>query len=165
MGGWCFYYYRNSSWPNNVPTQNAAQTMCGPKGNLAVGVTYKMLETYKTKYTSASQLVAWIALVRNAASASGWEWKTLLPNGNYTTFPAIMANLPWGSGEPGNDPVENAGWVGNNRGVCDVNGDMTGYGGAPMAIICQFAPQKWTYTQRGYGLFTNAAYRIAQMTA
>uniref|UniRef100_A0A914X406 Apple domain-containing protein n=1 Tax=Plectus sambesii TaxID=2011161 RepID=A0A914X406_9BILA len=73
-----------------------------------------------------------------------------------------MANIPWGSGEPGNDPVENAGWVGNNRGICDVNGDMTGYSGDPMAIICQFAPLTWNYLQRGHGLFTVAAYRIAQ---
>lgn len=43
VGGWCFCIYRNSSWPSSYPVQDVAQTMCGPNGNLAVGVTYKML--------------------------------------------------------------------------------------------------------------------------
>uniref|UniRef100_A0A914WS62 Uncharacterized protein n=1 Tax=Plectus sambesii TaxID=2011161 RepID=A0A914WS62_9BILA len=47
-GGWCFYLYRNSSWAVNTPNQNGAQTMCHPHGTLAVGVTYKMMQTFRT---------------------------------------------------------------------------------------------------------------------
>uniref|UniRef100_A0A914WUS0 C-type lectin domain-containing protein n=1 Tax=Plectus sambesii TaxID=2011161 RepID=A0A914WUS0_9BILA len=84
VGGWCFLFYRNSSWANNVPTQDGAQSACLPHGNLAVGVTYKMMDFMKTQYTSTSQEFVWLALSRNASSGnstSGLNWKTLLPTG------------------------------------------------------------------------------------
>uniref|UniRef100_A0A914W109 Apple domain-containing protein n=1 Tax=Plectus sambesii TaxID=2011161 RepID=A0A914W109_9BILA len=168
LGGWCFLFYRNSSWAVSTPTQDGAQTVCHPHGNLAVGVTYKMLETYKTKYTSSSVLYGWLALLRNGSSVAtvGWIWKTLLPNGKYATFPAIMSNIPWGPIEPNNlGGREDRATLRYTVGVIDVPNDIAVDGSYPLAVICQFAPQKWTYTQRGHGLFTNAAYRIAQMTA
>uniref|UniRef100_A0A914XCW0 Apple domain-containing protein n=1 Tax=Plectus sambesii TaxID=2011161 RepID=A0A914XCW0_9BILA len=166
VGGWCFLSYRESTWRPNSLKLVDAQTKCGPKGNLAIGVTYKALSTFKTKFTSASLRYMWIALNRNLSTTT-WEWKTLLPNGQYAKFPVIKANTAWGPSEPNNGPTENAAWVEYNLGIADVSADMTAFsnGAAPMAIICQFAPLLWKYSQRGHGLFQVSAYRIAQTTA
>uniref|UniRef100_A0A914UKZ3 Apple domain-containing protein n=1 Tax=Plectus sambesii TaxID=2011161 RepID=A0A914UKZ3_9BILA len=168
VGGWCFYFYYNSSWAPNTPTQDNAQTMCHPHGTLAVGVTSKMLSTYKNRFTSTSIPFGWVALVRNLTypnQLQGWMWKTLLPNGSYATFPAIMSSIPWAPTEPNNNQgSEDAAMAINNWGFGDVRRTISNplYGQMTTAVICQFAPQQWSFTQRGHGLFTNSAYQIAQ---
>uniref|UniRef100_A0A914VCZ8 C-type lectin domain-containing protein n=1 Tax=Plectus sambesii TaxID=2011161 RepID=A0A914VCZ8_9BILA len=170
VGGWCFLLYRDSSWGTIKPTQDDAQTLCGAKGNLAVGVTTKMLNTFKTNYASASLSWRWIALVRNSSISDinlGWSWNTRLPSGKYATFPAIMSDFPWGPGEPGNQfGSENSASISYNEGICDVRND---WNRNPITrihgVICQYAPLQWKYSQRGHGLFAVDAYRIAQTTA
>uniref|UniRef100_A0A914W2B6 C-type lectin domain-containing protein n=1 Tax=Plectus sambesii TaxID=2011161 RepID=A0A914W2B6_9BILA len=168
VGGWCFLLYRDSSWGTIKPTQDDAQTLCGAKGNLAVGVTTKMLNKFKTNLAGIPW--RWIALIRNSNSTDrklGWTWKTRLSNGNYATFPAIMSNIPWRTNEPANDfGNENSAGVWYNEGVCDVQYNWNNY--SPLnifGVICQFAPLQWKYLQRGHGLFQISAYRIAQTTA
>uniref|UniRef100_A0A914VAH3 Apple domain-containing protein n=1 Tax=Plectus sambesii TaxID=2011161 RepID=A0A914VAH3_9BILA len=160
VGGWCFLVYSNSSMTTKTLTQAGAQTVCGPMGNLAVGVTYKMLEKYKTQYLSASVKMAWLPLVRNASS--GWAWKTLMPRGNYAVFPAIMANIPSAANEMNDGGVENAAVAYYSMGISDLENDLSIYASTPIAVICQFAPLLWKYLQRGHGLFKVPAYLIAQ---
>lgn len=50
VGGWCFYAYTNGSWAYNTFSQSAAQTVCGPNGNLAVGVTYRALTVFASQF-------------------------------------------------------------------------------------------------------------------
>uniref|UniRef100_A0A914W2A6 Apple domain-containing protein n=1 Tax=Plectus sambesii TaxID=2011161 RepID=A0A914W2A6_9BILA len=175
VGGWCFSIYRNSSWAQNTPLQDEAQTMCHPHGTLAVGVTYKMqqkLQSGATIWGTATD--AWLALVRNnsyPAPLQGWYWRVLLPKGGYATFPAIISNIPWGPGagavppEPNNlAPNENVATLIRDYGLSDAYVTYTAatYGPRSMGVICQFASPQWSYTKRGHGRFADPAYRIAQ---
>uniref|UniRef100_A0A914W0V2 Apple domain-containing protein n=1 Tax=Plectus sambesii TaxID=2011161 RepID=A0A914W0V2_9BILA len=184
VGGWCFLIYRNPSWPNNTPLQDAAQTVCHPYGTLAVGVTYKMMQTLingTTIWGAATDAI--LPLTRNVSyptpyqgagiGSIGWYWSVLLPKGDYATFPAIMSNIPWGPGA-GANPAEPNNQLGNekiasmvkNYGVCDAQDtySIPSYGARAMGVICQFAPPQWSYRKRGNGRFADPAFRIAQMT-
>uniref|UniRef100_A0A914WV57 Apple domain-containing protein n=1 Tax=Plectus sambesii TaxID=2011161 RepID=A0A914WV57_9BILA len=140
--------------------------MCHPYGTLAVGVTYKMMQTLingTTIWGTATDAI--LPLTRNESSPTpyqgagigsiGWYWRVLLPKGGYATFSAIMSNIPWGPGA-GPSTVEPNNAMGNetiasvikNYGVCDEEYTYSGYGPRAMGVICQFDP----------------AFRIAQMT-
>uniref|UniRef100_A0A914UJ85 Apple domain-containing protein n=1 Tax=Plectus sambesii TaxID=2011161 RepID=A0A914UJ85_9BILA len=182
VGGWCFLIYRNPSWPNNTPLQNAAQTVCHPYGTLAVAVTYKMLYelSYGSIWGAATDTI--LPLTRNISYPTpyqgaglggiGWYWSVLMPNGGYATFPAIMSNIPWGPG--GANPSEPNNQLGNekiasvvkNYGVCDAQAtySIPSYGARAMGVICQFAPLTWNYSQRGHGLMANSTFIVEQKT-
>uniref|UniRef100_A0A914UU79 Apple domain-containing protein n=1 Tax=Plectus sambesii TaxID=2011161 RepID=A0A914UU79_9BILA len=170
VGGWCFLHYTSSSWPLNTPTQDEAQSICLPYGTLAVGVTYKMMNTLQTRNPGGTSPHTWLALVRNAsysAQNQGWYWKTLLPTGAYATFPAIMSNIPWGPGEPNNGKGnEDGAIISQNWGVGDVktNYISSAYGSQQMTVLCQFAPNQWKYLTSGHGRFAVPAYQIARTT-
>uniref|UniRef100_A0A914VYM8 Apple domain-containing protein n=1 Tax=Plectus sambesii TaxID=2011161 RepID=A0A914VYM8_9BILA len=170
VGGWCFLLYTNSSWPLNTPTQDGAHSVCLPYGTLAVGVTYKMLNTFKPRNPAGTNPHSWLGLVRNtsySARDQGWYWKTLLPTGTYATFPAIMSNIPWGPGEPNNNAGNEDGAIlVYNHGVGDVrpNISLGVYASLQMSVICQFAPIQWRYLPHGHGRFAVPAYQIAQKT-
>uniref|UniRef100_A0A914V8F6 Apple domain-containing protein n=1 Tax=Plectus sambesii TaxID=2011161 RepID=A0A914V8F6_9BILA len=170
VGGWCFLLYTNSSWPLNTPTQDGAQSVCLPYGTLAVGVTYKMLNTLKYRNPAVTYPHAWLGLVRNtsySARNQGWYWRILLPTGSYATFPAIVSNIPWGPGDPNNYAGNEDGAIlVQNHGVGDVKTEYTSssYGSQQMAVICQFAPIQWKYLPNGHGRFAVPAYQIARTT-
>uniref|UniRef100_A0A914VKE7 Apple domain-containing protein n=1 Tax=Plectus sambesii TaxID=2011161 RepID=A0A914VKE7_9BILA len=180
VGGWCFYYYYETTWADNSPSQDVAQSLCSPFGSIAVGVTYKLLNTLKNLTTTyvAARPFAWLGLIRNTSYTDhkqGWLWNTLLPSGHYSTFPAIMSNMPWAKytcigtncGEPNNDKGnEEAGMIINKYGVADLQKNIpySTYSSLPAAVICQFAAPSWSYTHRGTGRFTNPAYVVEQAT-
>uniref|UniRef100_A0A914X857 Apple domain-containing protein n=1 Tax=Plectus sambesii TaxID=2011161 RepID=A0A914X857_9BILA len=171
VGGWCFLFYSNPSWGNNAPTQDGAQSVCLPHGSLAVGVTYKMWNKFYTNILTATAPLAWVALSRNLSYASnkdGWYWRTLLPTGGNATFPAIFSNIPWYPGEPDGftGPVEDAAVVAYSGGLRDVRKAFTypTYGITRLAVICQFAPPQWSFSQRGHGRMANSTYVVTRST-
>uniref|UniRef100_A0A914XNH6 Apple domain-containing protein n=1 Tax=Plectus sambesii TaxID=2011161 RepID=A0A914XNH6_9BILA len=171
VGGWCFLFYTDPSWPPNTPTQNDAQYTCLPHGTLAVGVTSKMLNTFITRTPPATNPHAWTALERlnrsTPTNMDGWYWRALMPSGGFATFPTIKANFPWGTADPDNsNGNDTAAVLVNNYGYGDAPKayPKSIYGNKQMAVICQFAPIQWKYLPRGHGRFANSAYQIAQTT-
>uniref|UniRef100_A0A914V406 Apple domain-containing protein n=1 Tax=Plectus sambesii TaxID=2011161 RepID=A0A914V406_9BILA len=167
VGGWCFYYYSDPAWGYNLPTRDGAQSVCLPRGTLAVGVTYKMLNKIATKISAAAPF-AWVALSRNLSTPTlkdGWYWRTVLPTGGYATFPAIFSNIPWTPGDPDayTGPYEDAGVMATN-GMRDSRTALSNppYGTTRLGVICQFAPLKWNYSQRGHGRMANSTYIVTQ---
>uniref|UniRef100_A0A914UZ70 Apple domain-containing protein n=1 Tax=Plectus sambesii TaxID=2011161 RepID=A0A914UZ70_9BILA len=177
LGGWCFFVYYNTSWGTNYPTAGLAETFCHPHANLAYGPTFNMLNYYNL--TAHAQATAvWTSLARNAsygfdnASRSvSWQWRTLLPNGKYSTYPAILANIPWHAGDPFISPTsynENNAmiWYNYGAGDCEANisASLSWYSGLKAGVLCQFAPPLWTYSKRGSGRFSNSSLIIEHVT-
>lgn len=69
----------------------------------------------------------------------GWYWNSRLPNGQYTTFPAVPSNIAWGSVDPQNDlGNEYKAVITNNYGVADAREPLSLYSMKQVAAICQF---------------------------